>query len=316
MLNEIDIVYWINLDRSPDRRKSMEELFGDSAFDGIHISRFSAVDYKTRDVLDHFNLNEVGIQNNRPEYACFLSHLETIRTFANSKLPDSAVALIMEDDATLEYKPYWKKPISDVIANAPADWQIITLNYMFSEGVRIPNVTKFSEYEPNNGRFVSALAYLIRKSTAKEYMDMIYRNGRYFLSPNAFSHHADVYLFNTLNTYAYKYPYFTYKTENDSYLHPDDLDNHKRCKLRIAKMLYGLDYNSKLQEFKPPTEPIEGFETQPSEEIDANIIFAAMMSLVVVMLLYYYRETVFGSTSVKAYVKKLKNMTFLFVRGL
>ena len=301
MLNGIDIVYWINLDRSPDRRESMEELFNDSAFDNIQTTRFRAVDYKDRDVYKHFNLNEVGIRNNRPEYACFLSHLESIRTFANSNLPDSAVALIMEDDATLEYKPYWKKSISDVIKSAPSDWQIITLNYMFSEGVRIPNVNKFAEYEPNNGRFVSALAYLIRKSTAKEYMNLMYTNGRYHLNLNMVLHHADVYLFNTLNTYAYKYPYFTYKTDNDSYLHPDDLDNHKRCKLQIAKMLYGIDLRSS------SNAKYESFATL-KPEINTNMIFVALFFMIVIVaFLYYYRDSIFMPSRIASSVsKKLK----------
>jgi GR25 family glycosyltransferase involved in LPS biosynthesis len=312
MLNGIDIVYWINLDRSPDRRTSMEELFSDSAFYGIKTTRFRAVDYKDRDVYKHFNLNQVGIKNNRPEYACFLSHLESIRAFAYSKLSDSAVALIMEDDATLEYKPYWKKPISDVIQNAPADWQIITLNYMFSEGVRIPNVTKFAEYEPNNGRFVSALAYLIKKSTAKEYIDIIYHSGKYYLNPNMSLHHADVYLFNTLNTYAYKYPYFTYKTDNDSYLHPDDLDNHKRCKLQIAKMLYGIDLGSKSSDSKPPLFSLskyEGFSNITSEMNASQMFFAVLLLTIIIVSIFASMPRITSAA------KKMKNVvvkSFLF----
>lgn len=312
MLNGIDIVYWINLDRSPDRRTSMEELFSDSAFDGIKTTRFRAVDYKDRDVYKHFNLTQVGIKNNRPEYACFLSHLESIRTFAYSKLPDSAVALIMEDDATLEYKPYWKKPISDVIQNAPADWQIITLNYMFSEGVRIPNVTKFAEYEPNNGRFVSALAYLIKKSTARTYIDNIYQNGKYLLDPNMSLHHADVYLFNTLNTYAYKYPYFTYKTDNDSYLHPDDLDNHKRCKLQIAKMLYGIDLGSKSSGSKPPLFSLskyEGFSNITAEMNATQMFFAVLLFTIIIVSIFASMPRIISTA------KKMKNVvvkSFLF----
>jgi GR25 family glycosyltransferase involved in LPS biosynthesis len=241
MLNGIDVVYWINLDRSNDRRDNMNAMFRDDAFKNIRNERFSAIDYKTNDVMKQFILDESEYKNNQPEYACFLSHLETIRQFANCDLPDDAVALIMEDDANLEYKPYWKIPIENVIENAPSDWEIIMLNYMFLDGTELPDLTGFSDYEKNTGQFFSALAYLMRKSTAKRMMNKMYHSGKYDLDPSAKSHHADEYLFTTLNTYAYKYPFFTYKTENESYLHPNDLDNHKRCKLHIAKTLYGID---------------------------------------------------------------------------
>ena len=113
-------------------------------------------------------------------------------------------------------------------------------------------------------------------------------------------HHADVYLFNTLNTYAYKYPYFTYKTENDSYLHPDDLDNHKRCKLQIAKMLYGIDLRSSTSKY-------EGFASYTNTtEINPNIIYAVLFCIIVLVFLYYHRDVIVFSPQIATYVKKLK----------
>lgn len=303
MLNGIDVVYWINLDRSPDRRSSMNKLFADSDFDSLDVKRFSAIDYKNRDVLNYFNLKEVGQRNNRPEYACFLSHLETIRTFANSNYPDDAVALIMEDDATLDYKPYWKTSVSKVIKKAPPDWQIIMLGYMFSEGVRIPDLKKFPEYIPNNNKFVSAISYLIRKSTAKNFINKIYKNAQYRLNPNATSHHADVYLFNNLKTYAYKYPFFTYKTENDSYLHPDDLDNHKRCKLTISKILYRIDYSADSADNYS-----EGFIDRISTNTITNaklilILMLILIFFIVVFLVFYMNITIFSNSDIFTYTK-------------
>jgi hypothetical protein len=43
-LEGIDVIYWINLDRSPDRRKRMKKMFKDPAFKGKKIIRISAVD--------------------------------------------------------------------------------------------------------------------------------------------------------------------------------------------------------------------------------------------------------------------------------
>jgi GR25 family glycosyltransferase involved in LPS biosynthesis len=241
MLNGIDIVYWINLDRSNDRRYNMTTMFEDDAFKDIKNERFPAIDYKTNDIMDKFHLDKANYKNELPEYACFLSHLETIRQFANSDLPDNSVALIMEDDATLEYKQFWKTSIKNVINNAPTDWEIIMLNYMFKEGSNWPDLSKTADYEKNTSNFFSALSYLIKKSTAKKLTDKMYENGKYNIDLSIKSHHADEYLFTALNTYTYKYPFFTYKTENDSYLHPNHLDNHKKSKLYIMKSLYGTE---------------------------------------------------------------------------
>jgi GR25 family glycosyltransferase involved in LPS biosynthesis len=278
MLNGIDIVYWINLDRSNDRRDNMTKLFEDDSFEDIKNERFPAIDYKTNDIMTRFHLDKSDYKNELPEYACFLSHLETIRRFANSNFPDNSVALIMEDDATLEYKPFWKTSIKNVINNAPTDWEIIMLNYLFLEGTEFPDLSKSSDYEKNVTSYFSALSYLIRKSTAKKLMDKMYENGKYNIDPSINSHHADEYLFTSLNTYAYKYPFFTYKTENDSYLHPDHLDNHKKSKLYIMKSLYGVE--------------VEGFSKIDSDELSYSHVLSILLLFIFacffICLIYYF----------------------------
>jgi GR25 family glycosyltransferase involved in LPS biosynthesis len=102
MLKGIDVIYWINLERAKTRRADMEAMFRDSAFEGIPINRISAFDYKKTDTMSHFTLQKSDYKSTIPEYANFLSHMETIRGFSNSDYGDDSVALIMEDDITLE----------------------------------------------------------------------------------------------------------------------------------------------------------------------------------------------------------------------
>jgi hypothetical protein len=42
---------------------------------------------------------------------------------------------------------------------------------------------------------------------------------------------SDNYIFSKLNTYFYKYPYFTFPNENDSTFHDDHIQYHKIYKL-------------------------------------------------------------------------------------
>ena len=160
-----------------------------------------------------------------------LSHLETIRRFSRT---NHDVALIMEDDITLELKPYWRKSVREIIDSAPSDWEVIQLCYIIN-GNRT-NPSQFNLYNRNTRNLcVSAAAYLIRNEAAKRLINDIYVGGKYNLE-HYIIHHADCYIFSKTVTYTYKYPYFIYKSNNDSLLHPEDLNHHERSKLKVIEM--------------------------------------------------------------------------------
>jgi GR25 family glycosyltransferase involved in LPS biosynthesis len=226
----IDMVYWINLDRSPERRQDMNDMFSSPVFAAVPNTRFSAIDGKTEDVFSFLNISEK--ENPRlkdVEYACLLSHLEVIRTFSES---EHSIGLIMEDDMTLEFQPYWKKTVGEIIQKAPADWEIIQLSYNGD----IPT----TEYEPWYYNF-STGAYLINQKGAHKLMqlreDDVYNLNKH---PNPPYLHADSFIFSYLNTYCYKYPMFIYKDENDSLLHDGHINEHTESKRKIVEMYHSM----------------------------------------------------------------------------
>ena len=226
-LDGIDIIYWINLNRSSDRRKEMMNIFQDSAFNNIPNERVSAVDGMNPKLV-YPKLNIAYKQKNDYEYACTLSHLDTIRTFAQTNYD---VALIMEDDITMDFKKYWTKSVSEIMNNAPANWEVIQLCYNTSFSPE-----RFNLYERNiNNKCVCAAAYLIKNSAANNLIGSIYTNRKYNLEKHI-NHHADCYIFAKCITYTYKYPYFIYKTNNTSLLHPEDLMGHELSKSKIINM--------------------------------------------------------------------------------
>jgi GR25 family glycosyltransferase involved in LPS biosynthesis len=227
-LDGVDIIYWINLDRSTDRRKNMMILFQDDVFNNVPIERVTAVDGQVPKLV-YQKLSITRKQKNDYEYACMVSHLDTIRKFSEST---NRVALILEDDITLEFKKYWNKSIKEIMNNAPPDWEIIQLCYISVHS----SPEKFQLYEPNlKNKCVSAAAFLMKNSAAKKLMQNTYYNGKYNLDPNLI-HHADCYMFGKCVTYTYKYPMFIYKTNNDSLLHPEDLMEHEYSKMKIENM--------------------------------------------------------------------------------
>lgn len=230
-LDGIDIIYYINLDRSKDRKANMEKIFQDPIFIGKPIERINAFDGKdpTETIYDKLILNTK--RNTKLEYACLLSHLTTIRKFSESSLYETA--LILEDDMTLEFKKYWRKSLRTIIDQAPADWEIIQLCYITGGTLRADYT--LNNYQKNRyGGIASMGAYIINKKAAKKLMTEMYDpvSGKYTVR-DYHTHEADHYLYKVLRTYVYKWPYFIYPTVNTSTLHPEDLSSHIRSKMRL-----------------------------------------------------------------------------------
>ena len=229
-LDGIDIIYWINLDRSKDRKQNMEKMFSDEAFSGIPNKRISAID--GTDDKNVYNLLETCNVTNK-ECACLLSHMEAIREFNKSNYE---IALILEDDSTLEFKKYWKKSVKEIINNAPNDWEIIMLNYII-----IPDLKNHPFYdwsrtdsEYSDEHLAGTLSYLINKKGSNKLLNSCNDshscyNNKYILS-DKYLHQSDGHIYFSLKTYVYKYPMFIYKENNDSEISAshDDLNEAAR----------------------------------------------------------------------------------------
>lgn len=124
--------YYINLDRKPDRKKVMEEMYTDliriSAYDGNLINTYT-------DIVIPSNLHI-----SKYELGCTLSHIRAIVTAY--KNGDNEV-LIMEDDIYDTYKSLWNKKISDIVFAAPSDTECIQLHCInSSEVVKMIDMTE------------------------------------------------------------------------------------------------------------------------------------------------------------------------------
>lgn len=223
-LDGVDIIYWINLDRSPDRRTHMENILKEPEFKHVKNQRIPAIDGKTANIPSFFNSEENEkinkIQSNT-EYGCLLSHLETIRTFSETNYN---IALILEDDISLDFKPYWEKSIKEIIEEAPNDWEIIQLCYLFSNILD----EKFNEFYP------STLGYIINNKGAKKIMNLR-ENNIYNLKKHSDTEPrvSDYFIYSYFKTYCYKHPMFIHRTNNDSVIHSEHLDMHDIFKKQL-----------------------------------------------------------------------------------
>ena len=248
-LDGIDVIYWINLDRSHKRREHMQQILNDPVFDNIDKNRITASDGKNDpNIMDNFILEKKS-SIKITEYATLLSHLNAIREFSTS---NHEIGLIFEDDITLDLKSHWKKSVKEIIENAPSDWEIIQLYYIIDNHFKIPE----NEYTfVNNNNFIvlnnniihhervvvssySTAAYIINKKAALRFINNYYKNNKYMLKN--YLHVADFYILKHFKTYTYKFPMFS-TVDDISTIDPTHIDQNNKSKKYILKTLFNID---------------------------------------------------------------------------
>ena len=265
MAGTVNHMFYINLDRCTERRDYMEtNVCAHPMFRDVSIHRISATDGSSDGVGDGSNSHIIDTYlsfeapfSKKPDvsnavYACTISHLRTIEEFANTNdIEDSEYALIMEDDVSLEFGPYWTTSIQQCIQNAPRDWEILQLSVIpvRAPTAPLPTYDRWNIKKPAYG----SAAYLIRRSAAKRLIRFLHRkyhgsgsntnmnsntNKTYCIGPPMCSSPpSDVLIYDYLCTYTVYPPLFTYRDENDSTIHPDHLSMHVRAK-DITKQMY------------------------------------------------------------------------------
>lgn len=118
--------YYINLDRSIERRQKLEKEFKKYNINNYtRIKAFDKKDIKTyrRGELEGTTyVNDYYAENH--EVAITMSHLKAIKTAYDN---GDKEALIFEDDVSLQLYPTWKKSFSSIIKSLPGDAEILQM---------------------------------------------------------------------------------------------------------------------------------------------------------------------------------------------
>jgi GR25 family glycosyltransferase involved in LPS biosynthesis len=222
IINNIDIIYWLNLEKSTQRMKNMVKILNNFNINNIKIN---AVDGNLVDNIHtkyFYTTDDIYPKYSNKEYAILLSHLNTIEIYSKLSNLNYGVSLICEDDLSLDFINYWNKDLRTIIEEAPEDWDIIMLGY-FSL-----NLNRNNNYEKWNNEW-SALSYLINHKSSQK-INNLKKNDKWLCNHNDLMV-SDNYIFSKFNTYVYKYPYFTFPNNNDSTFHEDHLDYHRLYKM-------------------------------------------------------------------------------------
>lgn len=178
--------YWINLDKSVDRREKTEKVFKKHKVKNVRVSAIDGGSNK-QDRVD----------------ACALSHIKAIKTFYES---GEEVGVICEDDLSFEHKKYWRNSLDGVIRDAPEDWEILQIGLIVGFFWPLAIVTKTTKlYIPYHDYFSSTIGYVINRKGAEKLLK--------FKNQMTIAEH---YIYKPVKTYTYKYPMITVQSNNVS----------------------------------------------------------------------------------------------------
>jgi GR25 family glycosyltransferase involved in LPS biosynthesis len=212
-------VFYINLDRSKDKREKIEnqlKLYFNNYYriSGVDGSKLYPNIYNnkiTKNVT--YNLQDFKTTKQRGKSSsvigCLLSHIKTI-LLVDEKGYDNAV--ILEDDTDLQYIPKWDTTIENIIREAPKDWDIIKL-FTSNEKKQNENIElfnkkiKYRKLPQNNIESEwSTGCYIINKRGVSKIMKDI-QNNEFKIDKHKYKHFvADYYLYKNKNVYEYTKP--------------------------------------------------------------------------------------------------------------
>lgn len=218
LINNIDKIYWINLEKSLDRKSNMINLFKNINIENVRINAVDgSLEEKIKETYFYGNVNS---NNTNKEYSTILSHLNTLEEYKKVSNLKYGVSMICEDDLSLDFCKYWEYNLEKIINEAPEDWEILMLSYFTL------NINFEYNYRKWDNDW-SASCYLIRHSSLNK-LDKIKNDKKYESFSDVMV--ADNYIFRIFNTYLFKNPYFTFPDNNNSTIHDYHLDYHRLYK--------------------------------------------------------------------------------------
>lgn len=131
-------VYYINLDRSVDRRVYMEAMFQKYLDEtNFRVTRIPAVDLKNEDDIadllgiPHDSVTE-QIRKFCDPYSLIALTLTHFKAMAKAQEDNVDFAIVMEDDASFDLVPFWPKPLHQLVQEVQEkdpEWDAIRLQY-------------------------------------------------------------------------------------------------------------------------------------------------------------------------------------------
>lgn len=229
-------VFYINLDRSKDRKlrleKQLSKYFSNynriQAIDGNELIKSNLlknklVDNINYDLSNYNNHNYAGSKKNI--IACLLSHIKSIL-----KIHKSGVnyGIVMEDDVDFKHKSKWNVNIEEIVKNAPQDWEIIKLSTS-NKNILENNISLYKK-NINYVKFINeswcAAFYIINKKGIQKILEDI-KDNTFKIDHKLYTNPAaDFYIFQKTICYEYTKPLINLYEDKSLLETYEDLDTN------------------------------------------------------------------------------------------
>lgn len=193
-------IYWINLDRSIERRERLEKIFTENSLINKRIEAIDGKNINIQEIKEKYKISRIYKKQIRSAIGCSLSHIKAINEAYNDNLEN---VIIIEDDCNFEYLKHKIIPLKDLM-KIKNDWEIIQLSIISGNKIN----QKISKYTDDLVKIPcwGTCAYLINKKGMKNVLENFEKYKEMQVS--------DLLIYKYSNTYV-SIPYFTYYFTND-----------------------------------------------------------------------------------------------------
>ena len=214
-INYIDFILWINLDKDIERKTYMYSILDDLNISNIRISGINGNEYMLNNNIKYNFQRKL----NNGEIGCTFSHIKAINY---CRKLDGKYFMICEDDIDLKNILIFNNNLEQIIKEAP-DFDILLLYKTYFNQLN-NTYEKWSDFYIENETMIEHIAgtvcYIITDNAIEKFCkNFTFINDNIIIN----DHHtkidvADIFIYNNLNTYVYKYNFIT-TFENNSTIH-------------------------------------------------------------------------------------------------
>jgi len=213
-------IYWINLDRRPDRKEHMKTILVNNKDNNF---RISAIDYK-----NNFKPYTIigNSKINAGEHGCISSHIKALHYFLNNSV--DKYCFIAEDDLSNIYSEYWQEKHYNYLQNSNYDiLQLQTTSNVYN------NKNMTLEKMQNSG----TTFYRIKRNIAEKIVKNHFYEKNLTINLSNFNHPvADRLLWSY--GIVYLLPMFSYVNVEDSETNPENINLYWKNFFQNAKNKY------------------------------------------------------------------------------
>jgi len=230
--------YWINIDRSKDRRAFMEEQFKKNSLDNQRVSAITPCDFD--EVLEDkrpLTCKHPGCVRCEYEYACISSHIKAMIEGLKDDANDWFV--VMEDDIVIPFDINYDELIR-ALPKETASPQLVQLLILYGPTVKALynlSITQNMPFIKWQYLLPSTGMYIISREGAEILVGKYFKNNKYDFTTCEYQVVADVALYSSITSYATTFPFAYPNIDLESEIHPEHYEAHKQTFLDIKEVI-------------------------------------------------------------------------------